>query len=306
MLVRAADTGSFASAAKVLDITPSAISRGIGDLEKALQATLFNRTTRHLQLTEDGRRVYDRAREILERMSELEASVTPRGLRLAGTLRAGISAPLNRYVIMPRISTFLARHPDLQIELRVAQDARAMHVENIDVLLCVGKPPASRLVARRLGNGRPAAYASPEYLKRWGEPLDPEDLTRHQCLGFRPPWLTHPQVDWKFERDAVTKTVHITPAVISGDREGLIVAATAGAGIIYMACFDPALISTGKLCRLFPHWNCVESFNIYTLYRRNANSVPRISAFLHFVREAFAAFDPEERTVRHARTGTNR
>lgn len=306
MFVRAADSGSFASAAKALDVTPSAISRGIADLEKALQATLFNRTTRQLQLTEDGHRVYERALDILERMAELESSVTPRTQRLAGTLRVGISAPLNRYVVMPRISTFLARHPELQIDFRVTQDTRSMQAENIDVLLHVGEPPASRLVAQRLGNGRPAAYASPEYLKCWGEPLDPEDLVRHRCLGFRPPWLIHPQVDWTFERDGITKCMRITPAVISSDREGLIVATTAGAGIIYMACFDPALISTGKLRRLFPDWNSVDSFSIYALYRRNASAVPRISAFLQFVRDAFAVFDPENRTIRHARSGANR
>ena len=90
------------------------------------------------------------------------------------------------------------------------------------------------------------------------------------------------------------------PAVISGDREGLLVAAMAGAGIVYMACFDPSLISTGKLRRLFPGWNAIDSFDIYALYRRTARNVPRVSAFLQFVGEAFAAFDPEERTIRHS------
>ena len=305
MLVRAADTGSFAGAAKALDVTPSAVSRGIAGLERTLQVALFNRTTRQLQLTDDGRRVYERAVEILERFSDLEASVAPRTSRVAGTLRVGISAPLNRYVIMPRISRFLGRHPEVRVELRVAQDARAMHAENIDVLLHAGEPPDSRLVAQRLATGRPAAYASPEYLKRFGEPKHPDELASHRCLAFRPPWLTQPRLEWAFEREGKTRTVRIAPTLVSGDREGLLVAAIGGAGIVYMACFDPSLVSTGKLTRLFPGWSPVDSFNIHALYRRNARSVPRVASFLQFVREAFAEFDPQEWTVRHAPPGAN-
>lgn len=303
MLVCAAQMGSFAAAAKALDVTPSAVSRGIATLEKSLQASLFNRTTRQLQLTEDGRRIYERAKEILERMAELESAVSPRAARTTGTVRVGLSAPLNRYVVMPRIADFLARNPELRVELRVTQDARSMQPENIDVLLGVGEPPESRLVAKRLGVGRPAAYASPGYLERFGEPRQPDELSGHRCLGFRPPWLTQPRLDWAFERAGIVKTVRITPMVVSGDREGLLTAAIGGAGIVYMACFDPALVSSDKLRRLFPEWRSVDSFSIYVLHRRNARSVPRIAAFLRFVHEAFGAFDPGERTVRHARHG---
>lgn len=300
MLVRAADAGSFATAAKAMDVSPSAVSRGIASLEKALQAPLFNRTTRQLQLTEDGRRAYERAVEILDRLSELETSVAPRTTRVSGTIRVGISAAINRHVVMPRIWSFLERHPDVRVEVRVAQDARAMQAENIDVMLHVGEPPESRLVARRLGTGRPAAYASPDYLKRFGEPQHPDELASHRCLGFRPPWLNQPKLEWAFERGGETRTVRILPTVVSADREGLIVAAIGGAGLVYMACFDPSLVTTGRLCRLLPGWNAVDSFNIYALYRRSAPSVPRIASFLRFVHEAFAAFDPHELTVRHA------
>jgi len=172
-------------------------------------------------------------------------------------------------------------------------------------MLGVGEPPESRLVAQSLGVGRAAAYAAPDYLERFGEPRHPDELVAHRCLGFHPPWLTQPRLDWAFEREGHLKTVRIAPTVVSGDREGLMVAAVGGAGIVYMACFDPSLVSSGKLRRLFPDWNSVDSFNIYALYRRNARSVPRIAAFLQFVRDAFAAFDPDEKTVRHALRGTS-
>ena len=115
MMVRAADTGSFAGAARVLDITPSAVSRGIGELERALRVTLFNRTTRQLQLTEDGQRVYDKARDVLDRLADIESTVAPARARIAGTVRVGISAAINRYVLMPRLQSFLDRFPEVRL-----------------------------------------------------------------------------------------------------------------------------------------------------------------------------------------------
>jgi DNA-binding transcriptional LysR family regulator len=94
--------------------------------------------------------------------------------------------------------------------------------------------------------------------------------------------------------------VQVQPALVTPDREGLIVAACAGAGIIYLACFDPALLSSGRLVRLLPGWSCPPSFGIHVLHRRGGAGVPRVAAFLRFVREAFADIDPQELTVLHA------
>nr|WP_316639829.1 LysR family transcriptional regulator [uncultured Roseateles sp.] len=299
MLVKAADSGSFAAAAKLMDLTPSAVSRGIGELERSLKVSLFNRTTRQLRLTEDGAQIYARATDILARMAELEASTVNRHSRVSGTVRVGVLAPLSRYVLMPHLPTLQSRHPDLRVETRLTQDPNDMQAENLDVLLHVGEPPSSRLIAQRLGQGRPAAYASPDYLRRCGEPAEPDDLSRHRCLVFRRPWSTQHHDQWNFEREGVRKTVAVAPILITPDREGLIVAAMAGAGVMYMACFDPAFLAAGRLVRLLPDWSCPASFNIYALYRRNKIPAPRVSAFIQFVREAFAAFDPQEQTVLH-------
>lgn len=300
MLVRATDGGSFAAAAKALDLTPSAVSKGIGELEQAMQVSLFNRTTRRLQLTEDGRKVYEQAQDILRRMTELEDGVASRRQQITGTVCVGLSAALNRHVIMPRLAPFLDQHADLKIKLCLTQDSTAMLTDNIDVMLHVGEPPASRLVARLLVQGRPAVYASPDYVQRHGAPSCPNALVEHRCLVFRPPWLTRPYDEWHFMDGAVRKSVRITPRIVSHDREGLIVAAIAGAGLIYMACFDPAPIRTGQLRRLMPQWPCGESFNVYALHRRTTRPVPRIAAFLEFVQDAFADFDPDEITIKHA------
>lgn len=299
MLVSAADSGSFAAAARIMDLTPSAVSRGIADLERELKVSLFNRTTRQLKLTQEGMEVYRRAVDILTHIAELSESLARKHGLVSGVVRVGVQAPLGRYVLMPRLANLHDRYPELIIETRLTQDPRDMQSENLDVMLHVGEPVLSRLVARRLGQGRPAAYASSDYVRRFGAPVTPADLVNHRCLLFRSPWSVGPIDHWTFERDGHREAIQVRPSLVTPDREGLIVAACAGAGIIYMACFDPAFLSSGRLVRLLPEWSSPPSFDIYVLHRRGGASAPRVAAFLRFVREAFADFDPQELTVLH-------
>ncbi|MCS3453721.1 MULTISPECIES: LysR family transcriptional regulator [Bradyrhizobium] len=300
MLISAADSGSFAAAARIMDLTPSAVSRGIAELERELKVPLFNRTTRQLKLTQEGADVYRRAVDIVARIAELTDGFTNRRGRVSGIVRVGVQAPLSRYVLMPRLASLNDRHPELLVETRLTQDPRDMQSENLDVLLYVGEPPPSRLVAQRLGQGKPAAYASPDYVRRFGAPEHPADLVNHRCLLFRPAWSTGPFDHWKFERKGKLETIRVRPSFVTPDREGLIVAACAGAGVIYMACFDPAILTAGRLTRLLPEWSCPPSFGIHVMYRRGSTGIPRVAAFLRFLREAFADFDPDELTVLHA------
>jgi len=301
MLVRVVDQGSLVAAGRSLGLTSSAVSRGIADLERSLGVTLLLRSTRRVQLTEDGAQVYERALDILSRMQELEASVARRTRSVSGTLRVGLPVPIGRHIIWPRLTLLLNRHPDLKLDFKPVQDPKAMQTENLDLLLTAGEPPSSRLVAHRLALGRPGIYASPDYVRRYGAPLVPDELTGHRCLVFHGPWMHQPAEQWNFERDGETSSVRVKARVVTPDREGLIVAALAGAGIIRMACFDPALVQGQRLQRLLPEWACTDGFNVYALHRKSASLAPRIQAFLAFVRESFEAFDPEEVTLLRVR-----
>ena len=177
MVVRAADLGGFAAAAKQMNLTPSAVSRGIGELEQALRISIFNRSTRQIQLTHEGRELYERGKDVLERLATIEGTANTVDDKVTGTIHIGIMPPLSRYVVMPRIAGLLDAHPNLRTEFHATQDTKAFQSENIDVLLRVGEPPPSRLIARKLGQGLPSAYASPSYLARHGEPK-----TRKICV----------------------------------------------------------------------------------------------------------------------------
>jgi DNA-binding transcriptional LysR family regulator len=158
------------------------------------------------------------------------------------------------------------------------------------------------LIARKIAQSRYAVYAAPDYLKVAGTPVRPEDLLLHQCLAFKPASMTKPLDEWEFERAGERKLIKLVPAVVTGDRKGMIAAVAAGAGLMRIGCFDPSLIATGQLRRVLADWSCLGGFNIYAMFRKSPRVPPKLAVFLEFVAQAFAAFDPDEVTLDHDRS----
>lgn len=299
LLVRAAEAGSFSRAASSLDLTPSAVSHAIADLEKNLGVSLFHRTTRQLRLTSEGEEVYLRGCEVLRQMNELETSARKTPERLTGILRVGLPAPLSSDIIMPKLPGFLRHHPQLRVEFLSMMQPKDMHAEGVDVLLRIGEPPVTDLVARKIVQVRHAVYGSPQYLVSAGLPEDPDDLHRFLCLAIKVAGASRPLEEWTFERGAERKVIQVVPRVVAQDRQGIIAAVIAGAGLMRLGCFDPNMISSGRLQRVLPDWTCPPGYPIFAMYRRTAASSPKVQAFLRFVEEAFAQFDPLEVTLFH-------
>jgi LysR family transcriptional regulator for bpeEF and oprC len=298
MFVRAAEAGSFARAAQLLRIDPSTVSHAIAELEKKLQVTLFYRTTRQLSLTEEGKEIFMRARQILSQVAELESRPSPeRGL--SGTLRLGMAVPISRTVIMPRLPAFIRRHPALQVECFVITQVRDMHAGGFDVMLRAGTPPTSDLIARKIADLRFGVYAAPAYLRAAGEPAHPDDLVRHRCLVHKPPVELRPWDEWEFERGEERRLVKVPRSLVTDDREGMIDAVLGGGGLMRIGMFDPTLITSGRLRKVLGEWQCLGGQPIYALYRKSSSRAPKITAFLEFVGESFGAFDPEQITLVH-------
>lgn len=298
MLVKAAEAGSFAKAAALLQLDPSAVSHAIGQLEQELRITLFYRTTRQLKLTADGEELCARAREILQQVAELEnASRAPKNL--TGTLRIGMSVPMSRNIVMPRLPEFTRRHPELSIECLVLTRVKDMHASGVDVMVSAGEPPQSNLIARKLMTLRFGVYAAPAYLDSAGIPADPDELRRHRCLVHKPPFSLKPLDQWEFDRGGERRRIDVPRTLVTDDREGLIAAALASGGLMRIGMFDPALIAAGRLRRVLADWDCLGTPPVYALYRRSSRLAPKVTAFLKFLAEAAAVFDPEDVTVIH-------
>jgi DNA-binding transcriptional LysR family regulator len=163
----------------------------------------------------------------------------------------------------------------------------------------VGEPADSRLVARKIAQGKTQPYAAPAYLKTYGEPRTPDDLPKHRGLVFKPNWSLRPVDVWEFERNGVQGAVRVASTLTSDDRNALLAAAVAGAGIIRLGIFDPGLVRSGRLKPLLTEWQWLGAPPVYALYRKASRTPAKINAFIEFVEQTFAAFDPEELTLVH-------
>ena len=297
MLVRVAEAGSFARAAQLLQVDPSAVSHAIAQLEKELRLTLFYRTTRQLRLTEEGEDILTRSRAVLAQVAELDAAASGKQERLSGTLRVGMSVAIGRHVIIPRIPAFMRRHPDLKVECLVLTQVKDIHAGGVDIMLRAGAVAPSELVVRKILDIRFNVYAAPDYLDSAGDPQTPEELVRYRCFIHKPPIGQKPLDEWVFERGGERRAVRVPRSFVTDDREGMIDAVLAGGGVMRIGMFDPALITGGRLRRLLKDWDCIGAVPVHALYRRSSRASPKITAFLRFVADTFAAFDPGQLTL---------
>lgn len=300
LLVCVAEVGSFARAAGVLQIDPSAVSHGIGGLEKELGVRLLHRTTRQLSLTAEGHDVVQRARVVL---SELEciSDVAPRADRpLTGMVRIGMSVGFSHHVLMPRIGEFLRSYPGIRVESLLLASAADLNAGGLDIVLQSGEPQDSAgLIARHLLTLQLGVYASPDYLERAGVPETPDDLQQHVCLVHKPHFIHRPWNDWDFVRGEEQVRIKVPTQLVTDDRAGLVAAAKSGAGIVRIGLLSPALVAKGRLVRLLTDWKCPGGPEIYLLYRKSGRDNPRTRAMLDFVTRVFDDFDPEEASVVH-------
>ena len=168
--------GSFAAAGELLDMSQPGVSRAVSRLEARLGIRLFDRTTRAVSLTEEGRRFHTQVLPLLAGIEEAASTAADGATAVRGRLRVNADPYFSRLILGPRLGTFLESHPELQFEL-VTQDRLGDLVSGgFDLAVRFGEPGASSLVARKLLDTRIVTVAAPSYLKRRGRPLDPTDL----------------------------------------------------------------------------------------------------------------------------------
>ena len=185
--VSVVDSGSISAAAEQMGLTASAVSRTLSRLEHKLGTTLLNRTTRRMELTEEGRYFLDQARQILQQMEALEERLALRRQSPAGRLRINAASPFMLHAVVPHIGEFRRLYPDIQLELNTNDLIIDLLEQRTDVAIRIGALSDSTLHARPLGASRLHILASPEYLARHGTPASIEGLRGHTLLGFTQP-----------------------------------------------------------------------------------------------------------------------
>ncbi|MEK2611429.1 LysR family transcriptional regulator [Pseudomonas shirazensis] len=287
VFVSVIDCGSISAAAEQLGQTPSAVSRTLARLEGKLGTTLINRTTRRMDLTEEGRFFVLHARTILEQMSELEERLSLHRQTPSGRLRINAAAPFMLHAIVPWIAEFRALYPAIELELNTDDLIIDLLQQSTDVAIRIGELADSSLHARSLGCSPIQILASPEYLQRHGVPHQVSDLTEHCLLGFSSldslnQWpLRHPDGDsWR-----------IRPQLTASSGETLRQLALAGQGIVCLSHFmTHEDIRAGRLQVLLNEANNGYRQPIHAVYYRNTQLALRIQCFLDFIQAKLAAY----------------
>ncbi len=244
--------GSFAAAARELGGAPSTVAKAVARLEASLGVKLFHRTTRQVNLTPDGERLFARCQRVLAEVDELQAEAAGTRAAPSGTLRIDMPMTYGRRVVMPLLARLVAAHPGLELDVRL-QDAYVDLVrDGIDLAVRVGALQDSSLVAQRIDRQDLVLCASPAYLAAHGTPRRLEDLAGHATVMFRVPSSGRVR-PWELRHRGAPVTLQPPATVRVNDGEGMVVAARQGLGICQVpdVMVEEAL-AAGTLVELLP------------------------------------------------------
>ena len=179
------EAGGFTAAARRTGESQPSISKAIGSLEKRLGVALFNRSTRSVTLTDQGRRYYDRAKPLLDEMEDADSELTSSTQSVSGFLRIAAAGTFGRLHVLPLIPDLLARHPGLRVDVVLSDFMRDMIEDGIDLAIRVGVVNDPEAVVRRIAKTPIVCVGSRHYFERHGIPKTPADLADHNCLVYR-------------------------------------------------------------------------------------------------------------------------
>jgi DNA-binding transcriptional LysR family regulator len=261
--VRVVESGSFSAVARETRSTQSAVSKQVAALERALGAQLLARTTRSLALTEAGERYFEQARRLVAEVAEAETALRAGEQQLQGWLRVAASGAFGRLKLLPLVQSFLAAHPGVRIDLRLADGFIDLVEQGIDVAVRIGELADSSLTARRVGTTRRGLMASRRYLQAppagLGPPRQPDDLLAHDCIVYSE--LASGNA-WRFvagpgagvEAGSV-HTVRVGGALQTNSTEIVRAAVLGGQGLGYSPAFlFEAELAQGEVVELLADW----------------------------------------------------
>src|SRR5882672_11112869 len=254
LYTRVVRLGSFSAAARECGLSQSQASRIIANLETDLGARLLSRTTRAVVPTEAGAEFLARMEPILAALDEAEQSVREGG-ELRGSLRMSMPTSFGIRTVVPRLSAFAARHPNLHIQLLLEDRRQDLVRDAVDVAIRLGRLMDSTATTKLIATIPRVVVASPDYLQRHGVPAAPAELVQHRIVGGTAAAVP---TAWMFERDGKEEVIPLEPHFATNENEGAIAAAVAGFGITSTsgwACRRE--LENGSLVRLFLDWNMV-------------------------------------------------
>lgn len=287
--VRVYELGNMSAAARDQRISPAVASSRISQLEEYLGVRLFQRTTRQLNPTEQGRLYYAGAGRILEAIAEAEAEVQSVTGEPRGSLYFAAPLGLGRRLIAPAVPDFKAEYPRITVRMRLSDRRVDLTAEGLDVAFFLGLPEDSTLRLRKIADCPRVLCAAPAYLERRGWPRAPDELTdgRHDCLNLRYPGA--PEFQWPLETPEGLRRFAVTGPFESDDGDVLTDWALAGHGIVLKPAFEVAQhLSSGALLPVLEETPPVP-VQLGCLYAHKRGQDPKARLFIEFMSKRIAA-----------------
>lgn len=281
VFVRVAQRSSFAAAARELRVSPATVTKHVAALEARVGARLFDRTTRHVGLTEAGRLYLERCVECLQAFDDADASVTALSAAPRGLLR--VTAPIDLQTHVSRaVCRFLELERHVTVDLRLSNRAVDLVEEGVDVAIRVAPALEGQFVARPLAKIWLGVVASPEYFRAHGRPKKPEDLERHRALVFTEPRL---RSEWQFERGGRGVSVKLNPTITCNGGDAIRTALLEGAGLTVAPSFMVGEeLDAGRLEPALLEWRVMPELRLFAVYPHRRFLSPKVRAFVETLR----------------------
>ena len=284
VFMTAAENGSFSDAARKLGVSPAAVSQSIARLEQELEVRLFNRTTRQLTLTEDGRRFYAQCRGPVNNLDSAINQLKASRDEPAGHLRISLPNAFGRRFILPLMEEFCQRYPKIRVFFGMDDHFSDLIEDGYDVGVRVGMMPDSRMVARHLAHIPQYVVASPAYWAEHGKPRSPEELSAHDCINFQFP-TSGRLYKWEFERNGERIPLEVTGTYTVNDVDSVVEMARLGLGVAQLPGHEVlADVRAGRLQAVLTDYVSMER-SIYICFPHRDHIAPRTRVFVDFAVE---------------------
>ncbi|WP_089339353.1 LysR family transcriptional regulator [Burkholderia singularis] len=288
LFVEAAELGSLSAAGRKLNLTPAAASARLAKLEAQVSTRLFERSTRRLRLTDEGRLYLNCCRQALQALDDADAMLQEGRHAVSGKVRLSSTSDFGRHLLLDWLDAFIVRYPDMRFSLTASDSSSNLWQDEIDLAIRFAAPPDGALVARRLATNRRVLCASPAFVAAHGTPKDPHDLARFPCNVIT--IASGPLNVWRFTRgdETQTYTVPLDNAHETNDggltREWTI----RGYGIALKSIWDIADdVRAGRLQVLLPDWRHHDA-PLHAIYHSKRYMPPRVRVLLDYLVERFA------------------
>ncbi len=289
LFVRVAELESFTRAADTLGLPKGSVSRQVQALETSLGTRLLHRTTRRVQLTQDGMVYYERCRDLLTNLDELDGLFQTDPASVSGRIRVDMPVTLARGLIIPKLPGFLQQYPGIELELSSSDRMVDVVREGFDCVVRVGQLKDSGLVARPLGKFTMINCASPDYLSRFGYPESLDDLASHALVHYAQNLGTRPQ-GFEVWLDKTTQWVKTGGLITVNSTETYQAACVAGLGIIQVPRVGvKTQLKEGTLVEILPQYRA-EPMPISLLYPHRRNLSRRVHLFMEWLTGVLKAY----------------